>query len=71
MREETSVGRNALSISYAGVRLAQPEHREVMEALTRSIVKKLLHNPTTFLKERADKRQLQAVRDLFRLWHDS
>ena len=47
------------------------EHREVVEALTQSIVKKLLHEPTVFLKQRANKSQLDAVRDLFRLWDES
>ena len=32
---------------------------EIVEALTRSIVKKLLHDPTSFLKERADRSQLE------------
>lgn len=38
-----------------------------MEALARSIIKKLLHDPTVFLRQRADKSQLQAVRHLFGL----
>ena len=46
------------------------EELKVVEALTRSIVKKLLHDPTEFLKQRADKSQLAAVRDLFSLWED-
>ena len=48
-----------------------PEHLEVVEAMTRAIVKKLLHEPTKFLKQRADRSQLQAPPDLFRLWDDS
>ena len=48
-----------------------PEHAQVVDALTRAIVKKILHDPTVFLKDRADKSQLQAARDLFRLWEDS
>ena len=47
-----------------------PEHLEVMDALTRSIVNRLLHDPTEFLKRGADRSQIQAVRDLFRLWDD-
>ena len=46
------------------------EHVEVVEALTRSIVKKLLHGPTAFLKQQADKSKLKAARDLFRLWDE-
>jgi len=48
----------------------QSEHVAVVDALTRSIVKKILHDPTVFLRERADKSQLEAARDLFRLWED-
>ena len=43
---------------------------DVVEALTRSIVNKLLHDPTTALKKGADKSQLMAARDLFGLWDD-
>jgi len=48
-----------------------PEQAEVVESLTRSIVNKLLHGPTTALKQRTDKSQLQTARDLFRLWDDT
>ena len=48
-----------------------PEQKEIVDALTRSIVRKLLHDPTTFLKNRATKSQLSAARDIFRLWEDS
>ena len=44
--------------------------REVVEALTRSIVKKLLHQPTKYLRQDADKSQLQALRELFRMGDD-
>ena len=44
--------------------------REVIEALTRSIVKKLLHQPTKYLRQGADKSQLQALRELFRMGDD-
>ena len=47
------------------------EHREAVEALTRAIVNKMLHDPTVFLKQRADKSQLEAARDLFQLWDES
>ncbi len=44
------------------------EDSKVVEALTRSIVNKLLHAPTESLRQGADKAQLAAARDLFRLW---
>ncbi len=47
-----------------------PEQREVVEALTRSIVRKLLHDPTRALKGKAARGRLQAVRDLFGLSND-
>ena len=47
------------------------EQREVMDALTTSIVNKLLHDPIASLKQQTDKSQVQAARDLFRLWDDS
>ncbi len=43
------------------------EQRDVVEALTRSIVEKLLHDPTESLKRNATKAQLQTIRELFRL----
>ena len=46
------------------------DERQVVEALTRSIVKKLLHEPTEYLRQRADKSQLQAFRELFRMDDD-
>ena len=47
-----------------------PEDAEAVDALTRSIVSKLLHDPTIALKRYASEAQFQAVRDLFRLWDD-
>ena len=47
------------------------DQRQVVEALTRSIVKKLLHEPTEYLRQRADKSQLQAFRELFRMEDDA
>ena len=47
-----------------------PEQVEIVEAMTRSIVKKLLHDPTSFLKERADRSQLESAEALFKLWKD-
>ena len=45
-----------------------PEDSKVVEALTRSIVNRLLHAPTESLRQGSDKAQLAAARDLFRLW---
>lgn len=45
-----------------------PENIEVLEALTRSIVNRILHDSTVSLKQRTDKSQLQAAKDLFRIW---
>ncbi len=44
--------------------------REVVEALTKSIVKKLLHKPTKYLRQDADKSQLQVLGDLFKMGDD-
>lgn len=40
----------------------------VVDALTRSIVNRLLHDPTSSLKQGADNARLVAARDLFKLW---
>ena len=45
-----------------------PQNRQVVESLTRSIVKKILHDPTDSLKNGAPKSQIRAAKDLFRLW---
>ncbi len=47
-----------------------PDQIEIVEAMTRSIVKKLLYDPTSFLKERADQSQLDSAEALFKLWED-
>ena len=44
-----------------------PESQRVVETLTRSIVNKILHDPTDSLKNGATKSQLRAAKDLFRL----
>lgn len=48
-----------------------PQQLQVIDALTRSVVKKLLHYPTASLKHSADKSELQMARNLFRLWGES
>jgi glutamyl-tRNA reductase len=44
-----------------------PEERATVEAMTKALVKKLLHDPTATLKEPASKQHIQAIRDLFKL----
>ena len=43
------------------------EALESLDAMTRAIVNKLLHDPTMFLKERKGPEELQVARDIFRL----
>jgi glutamyl-tRNA reductase len=45
-----------------------PQDVEKLDAMTRSIINRLLHDPTISLKQRTGKAHLQAARDLFRLW---
>ena len=45
-----------------------PEEVEVLDALTRSIVSRLLHDPTMALKAQADPSRLEAARELFGVW---
>jgi len=49
--------------------LSDDDHR-VLETLTRSIVNRLLHDPTVYLKHQATKSELDAARLLFGLWGD-
>lgn len=44
-----------------------PENRQVVDTLTRSIVNKLLHDPTDSLKNGATKSQIRTAKELFRL----
>ncbi|MBM3945810.1 MAG: glutamyl-tRNA reductase [SAR202 cluster bacterium] len=44
-----------------------PEEHAVVEAMSRALVKKLLHEPIATLKEHSDPRHVQAVHELFRL----
>ena len=43
---------------------------ELLEAMTSSIINRLLHDPTVSLKQRASQSHLRAARDLFKLWDD-
>lgn len=44
-----------------------PQNRQVVDALTRSIVNKILHDPTASLKQGANKTHIRAARNLFRV----
>ncbi|MCH8063581.1 MAG: glutamyl-tRNA reductase [Chloroflexi bacterium] len=46
------------------------EYLKVVEALTQSIVNKLLHHPTASLKRQAGGSQLEAIRDIYQLKHE-
>ncbi len=46
------------------------ENRQVVETLTRSIVNKILHDPTTSLKNGATKSQIRAAREMFSISED-
>ena len=62
-----SVRRQELARAMRRLGEVPPEQAEVIEALTRALTSKLLHDPTTALKTRLSKAQLQAARDLFGL----
>ena len=47
------------------------EEIEALDAMTRSIINRLLHDPTVALKRGSGQSQIQAARDLFRLWDDA
>ncbi|MBM3944179.1 MAG: glutamyl-tRNA reductase [SAR202 cluster bacterium] len=44
-----------------------PEQRETIDALTRALTRRLLHDPSVTLKQPASKQHIQALRDLFKL----
>ena len=44
-----------------------PENRQVVDAMTRAIVNKILHDPTDSLRNDATKSQVRAAQELFRL----
>ena len=46
------------------------EALESLDAMTRAIVNKLLHDPTMFLKERKGPDELKVAREIFRLSED-
>ena len=53
--------------TVANVEGLTAEHAERLEAMTKSLVKKLLHNPTRVLRDRNDESFTQAARELFAL----
>ena len=44
-----------------------PEDKRVVDTLTRSIVNKILHDPTDSIEERRNEVQIRAARELFHL----
>ena len=57
--------------AYTGPQvLLVDDEPQILEALTRSIVNRLLHDPTVYLKHRATKSELDTARLLFGLWGD-
>lgn len=67
-QQAETIRQRELSYALDKLQTLSSQELDVVEALTRSIVNKLLHDPTTALKKGADKSQLIAARDLFRLW---
>jgi glutamyl-tRNA reductase len=53
--------------SFSGVSGLSPDHAEKVEAMTKALVKKLLHDPTKALRERKDESFTQTARELFKL----
>ena len=47
------------------------EELQALDAMTRSIINRLLHDPTVALKRHSGQSQIQAARDLFRLWDEN
>jgi len=53
--------------SFSGVSGLSPEHAEKVEAMTKALIKKLLHDPTKSLRDRNEESFTQAARELFGL----
>ena len=66
-----SVRKNETSRSLNKLSELSDEQREVIEKLTKSIVTKILDQPTRKLKDRNDQRLTQAARELFEINDDS
>ena len=68
LREQAdSVRRRELAKALRRLPDLSPESQELLESMTRAIVKKLLHSPITSLKDNKNASHLQAARELFRL----
>ena len=70
-QQAEDIRRRELGKAMRRLRHLEPSDREVVEALSQSIVNSLLHEPTSFIKQRADKSQIDTVKHLFSLWDDS
>ena len=53
--------------SFNGVGGLSPDHADKVEAMTKALVKKLLHDPTKALRSRKDESFTQSARELFAL----
>lgn len=67
-RQAEDMRQRELAKALRRLRHLDADDREVVDALSQSIVNTLLHEPTAFLKQKADKSQVETVKDLFRLW---
>jgi len=47
-----------------------PEDQASVEAMTQAIVKKLLHTPTMYLKNRPSSSNLEVAKEMFQLWEE-
>ena len=61
------IRRREVAKALAMLNDVSPQNRQVVDALTRSIVNKILHDPTVSLKQGANKTQIRAARNLFRV----
>ena len=66
-RNADDIRRRELDKALGMIDGMSPEDRQVVETLTRSIVNKILHDPTDSLKNGATKSQIRAAKELFRL----
>ena len=66
-RSAENIRQRELAKAFGLLEDLTPEDRQVVETLTRSIVNKILHDPTDSLKNQATKSQIRAAKELFRL----
>ncbi|MCI0770551.1 MAG: glutamyl-tRNA reductase, partial [Chloroflexi bacterium] len=67
-RQAEGIRRKEMARAQAKLDGLSDDQMAVVDALTRSIVNRLLHDPTSSLKQGADNARLVAARDLFKLW---